>query len=65
MNTLESVYTLSKELLKPTYTVLTGGSINLVEMAQVLCVLGMVGLTANLVFSLIEHSISHAKEGKK
>ncbi len=65
MNTLESVYTLSKELLKPTYTVLTGGSINLVEMAQVLCVLGMVGLTANLVVGLIEHSISHAKEGKK
>lgn len=65
MNTLESVYTLSQELLKPTYTVLTGGSINLVEMAQVLCVLGMVGLTANLVFGLIKHSISHAKEGKK
>ena len=65
MNTLESVYTLSQELLKPTYTVLTGGSINLVEMAQVLCVLGMVVLTANLVFGLIEHSISYAKEGKK
>lgn len=65
MSILESVCILFKETFKPTYTILSGGSINLVEMAQVLCFLGIVGATAHLVIGLIEHSSTHAKEGEK